>query len=263
MSDVLLTEITRGVATLTMNRPDALNALDEDLSYALRDALESAASDTAIRCVVVTGNGRAFSSGADLAEAKRRIEEGGNLTPSEILRKRYNPIVNAIVEMDKPVVAALNGVAAGAGASVALAADFRIASDKAAFMQAFIKIGLVPDAGATYFLPRLIGYARALELAMTGDLVDAQRALSLGLVNRVVPHDDLMRETHAFAATLAAGPTLAFGLTKKAMRFGATHELREALDFEPDLQDQAALTHDSAEGIQAFLEKRAPTYQGR
>lgn len=263
MGDVLHYDIDGGIATITMNRPDALNALDEDLSAALIDAIARAGSDLAVRCVVITGTGRAFSSGADLQEAKRRIEEGGNLSPGEILRTRYNPIVLGIVEMEKPVIAAVNGVAAGAGLSVALACDLRIASDQARFMQAFVKIGLVPDAGSNHFLPRLIGYAKALELSMTGDIIDAETALQLGLVNRVVPHDELMKQAREWAEPFATGPTRAYGLIKKAMRFGATNDLTPTLDYEPELQDQAALTRDANEGIRAFLEKRAATYEGR
>jgi len=261
---VLGVETSEGITTLTMNRADAMNALNEELSYALREALEAAASDSSVRVVVLTGSGRAFSAGADLAEAQRRIEQGGNLAPSEILRKRYNPIVKTIVEMEKPVIAAVNGVAAGAGASLAFACDVRVASDKARFMQAFVKIGLVPDAGATYFLPRLIGYARALEMAITGDLIDATKALEIGLVNAVVEHDQLLDTVRKeWAEPFASGPTRAYGLSKRAMRYGATNALENVLEFEPDLQDQAALTHDAGEGITAFLEKRPPNYRGR
>lgn len=262
MSDVCLYEVTGGVATLTLNRPDSLNALNGELSDALAKGLEQAAGDLAVRCVVVTGAGRAFSSGADLAEAQQRFEGGGGLRPSEILRQRYHRIITAIVEMEKPAVAAVNGVAAGAGASLALACDVRVASDKARFIQAFIKIGLVPDSGANYLLPHLLGYGKALELALTGDTVDAEAALRLGLVNEVVPHDELATATKRWTDALATGPTKAYGLTKKAMRFGATHDLASTLDYEADLQDQAALTTDVAEGIRAFVEKRAPRYQG-
>jgi 2-(1,2-epoxy-1,2-dihydrophenyl)acetyl-CoA isomerase len=262
MTDVLIYEVDGGVATITFNRPDALNALDESLSDAAIKALEQAATDLAVRCVLITGAGRAFCSGADLQEAKKRIAEGGNLQPSEILRRRYNPIILSIVNMEKPVIAAVNGVAAGAGASVALACDYRVGSDQARFMQAFIKIGLVPDAGANYFLPRFVGYTKALEMAMSGDVVDAQTALELGLVNKVVPHDQLMDEARALAQRFAEGPTKAYGLTKKTMRFGATYDLEAVLDFEPDLQDQAALTADTMEGITAFVEKRPPKFKG-
>jgi len=263
MADVVRFEVADGIATLTLNRPDALNALNQELSDALIARLGEAGSDRSVRCVVLTGEGRAFSSGADLAEVERQIAEGGRIDPASILRKRYNPIIMSIVEMEKPVIAAVNGVAAGAGASLALACDMRIASDKARFFQAFVKIGLVPDSGATYLLPRLIGYQKALELALTGDIIDAEAALSLGLVNRVVPHDDLAKETKAWAEPFATGPTRAYALTKKAMRFGATNDVASTLDYEADLQQQAALTADSAEGISAFLQKREATFEGR
>ncbi|HEX9774175.1 MAG TPA: enoyl-CoA hydratase-related protein [Actinomycetota bacterium] len=263
MTDVCLYERAGGIATITLNRPEALNALDESLSDGLIKALGDAGSDLGVRCVILTGAGRAFCSGADLQEAKKRIAEHGTMQPSEILRDRYNPIVRQIVEMEKPVIAAMNGIAAGAGASLALACDLRIASDKAGFMQAFVKIGLVPDAGANYFLPHLVGYQKALELALTGDVVGAEEAQRIGLVNRVVPHDDLMAQAHAFAEPFATGPTRAYALTKKAMRFGAVHDLTSVMDYEPDLQDQAALTADAREGIAAFVEKRAPRYDGR
>ena len=260
MSDVIHTEIEGGVATITMNRPDALNALNQELSDGLNEALESAARDAAVRCVVLTGAGKGFSSGADLADVDL---DSGPFRPSTILHGRYHRFVKTIVEMEKPVIASVNGVAAGAGCSLALACDMRIASDKARFFQAFIKIGLIPDSGANYLLPRLVGYQKALELAMGGEIIDAATALDIGLVNRVVPHDELADATRAWAAEFSAGPTRAYGLTKKAMRFGATHELYDTLNYEAELQDQVALTEDVVEGITAFTEKRKPDFKGR
>jgi 2-(1,2-epoxy-1,2-dihydrophenyl)acetyl-CoA isomerase len=165
--------------------------------------------------------------------------------------------------MEKPVIAAVNGVAAGAGASLAFACDFRIAGEHAKFFMAFVKIGLIPDAGSNHLLPQLIGYAKALELAMTGDIIDAETALSLGLVTRVVPAGDLMKEARAWAEPFATGPTRAYALTKRSMRYGATHDLRQTLEVEAELQDQAAMTQDVREGITAFREKRAPNFQGK
>jgi len=263
MAGVVLSEASGGVATITLNRPDSLNALNRELSLALIETLGRVAADTATRCVVITGAGRAFCSGADLAEAREQVRSGGRINTGEILRERYHRIIMSIVEMEKPVIAAVNGVAAGAGASLALACDLRIAGDKAKFFQAFIKIGLIPDSGANHLLPHLVGYAKALELAMTGDLIDAEEALRLGLVTRVVPQDDLTKEAAGWAEQLAAGPTRAYGLTKKAMRFGATHDLASTLDYEADLQDQAAMTADSLEGIGSFLDKRPPEFKGR
>lgn len=264
MSEVCLYGVSEGIATITLNRPDALNALNGELSDALNKNLEQTRGDLGVRCVVITGAGRAFSSGADLQEARKRFEEMGGLAPSEILRNRYHRFVHAITEMEKPVIAAVNGVAAGAGASLALACDVRVAAEGARFIQAFIRIGLIPDSGANYLLPHLVGYAKALELALTGDQVDAETALRLGLVNEVVPADRLLDHVREkWAMPFADGPTRAYGLTKKAMLFGATHELGETLDYEADLQDQAALTQDAAEGIRSFLEKRPPRYEGR
>lgn len=263
MSDVVLYEVDGGIATITLNRPESLNALNQEISHAFTDALTGAAEDTAVRVVLVAAAGKGFSSGADLADVETKMDAGERFVPSDILRDRYHRFVHAIVEMEKPVIAAVNGVAAGAGASIALACDFRIASDKARFFQAFIKIGLIPDSGANYFLPHLVGYAKALELAMLGDIIDAQTALEIGLVHRVVPHDDLMKEARAFAEQFASGPTHAYGLTKKSLRYGATHGLAETLEYEADLQDQAALTRDATEGIKAFREKRAPNFEGR
>lgn len=263
MGDAVLTEVSDGIATVTLNHPDTLNALDTELSNALIEALDATGGDPAVRCVIITGAGRGFSAGADLQEVQRRIDAGEKLDPGEILRARYNPIVLGITEMPKPVIAAVNGAAAGAGASLALACDLRIASDKAKFLQAFIKIGLIPDSGAHYLLPRLVGYAKAMELALTGDTIAAEQALALGLVNRVVPHDELLAQARAWAEPFASGPTVAYGLTKKAMRFGATNDLAAVLDLEADLQDQAALTQDSAEGIASFIQKRPPRFEGK
>lgn len=263
VSDVIHSEIDAGIRTITMNRPDSLNALNQELSDALTEALDQAAADPQVRCVVITGAGRAFSSGADLADVQPTIEAGERFRPSEILRGRYHPFITRIVEMEKPVIAAVNGVAAGAGASLAYACDLRIASDKAKFFMAFIKIGLIPDAGSNYFLPRLVGYQKALELAMTGDIIDAQTALQIGLVNKVVPADELAAATRAFAEPLASGPTRAYALTKKSMRFGATQTLEATLDYEADLQDQAASTRDAIEGVTAFIQKRPAVYEGR
>lgn len=257
--DTVLYEIESGIATVTMNRPSVLNALDAGLARDLAHALASAAKDPEVRCVVLTGAGRGFCAGADLGAV---MTQGTSIPVGEILRERYHPVVEAITQMEKPVVASVNGAAAGAGASVAMACDFRIAAANAKFIQAFIKIGLAPDCGSTYFLPRLVGFAKAMELAMTGDVVTADDALRLGLVTRVVPAESLAEETRAFAATLAAGPTRAFGLTKKVLAYGATHDLGPALEFEAEVQEQLALTQDAIEGIVAFNEKRAPAYRG-
>ena len=263
MSDVLLYEASGGIATITMNRPDSLNALNGEISLALQKAIADAAGDREVRCVVITGAGRAFSSGADLSDVDEATEGGGKPDLGAFLRHRYNPIILPIVEMEKPVVASLNGVAAGAAASIALACDFRIASDKARMFQAFIKVGLVPDSGAHYFLTRLVGHAKAAELAMLGEIIDAEECLRLGLVTKVVPHDDLEKETRAFAEQLASGPTRAYALTKKALHFASNSDIAAVLDYEADLQSEISTTEDSVEGIIAFVQKRPPSFKGR
>jgi len=270
MSDVLLYEKSDGIATITLNRPDSLNALNEEISLALQKAVADAAGDREVRCVVITGAGRAFSSGADLSDVDSAdsrdssLSEGGRRPDlGSLLRHRYNPVILPIAQMEKPVVASLNGVAAGAGASLALACDFRIASDKARLFQAFIKVGLVPDSGAHYFLTRLVGVAKAAELAMLGDIIDATECLRLGLVTKVVPHDELAAETRKFAEQLAVGPTRAYALTKKALQFASISDLASVLDYEADLQSEISTTEDSIEGILAFVQKRPPNFKGR
>jgi 2-(1,2-epoxy-1,2-dihydrophenyl)acetyl-CoA isomerase len=261
--EALTYEIAAGVATLTLNRPDALNALNREITDELHRALAEAASDRAVRCLLITGAGRGFSSGADLTQLEDSYRKGEPVALGDMLREGYNRIIIPIVRMEKPVVAAVNGIAAGAGASLALACDFRIASDKARFFQAFIKVGLVQDSGASYFLPRLVGFAKAMELALLGDIINAEDALRIGLVTKVVPQEQLMDEARAFAEKLAAGPTRALGLSKKAMYFGAGHGLEQTMDFEADLQAQMALTADHMEGVKAFLDKREAKFEGR
>jgi 2-(1,2-epoxy-1,2-dihydrophenyl)acetyl-CoA isomerase len=252
-----------GVATVTLNRPDNLNSLNTALTEELQKVLAEAAGDPDVRCVVITGAGRGFCAGADLAQLEDAYNAGEPPALGDMLRARYHPVIFPIVNMEKPVVASVNGVAAGAGASLALACDFRIASDKAKFFQAFVKVGLVPDSGSTYFLPRLVGIAKATELAMLGDIIDAQEALRIGMVTKVVPADDLVSETRAFAERLASGPTRAYALAKKALRFGAVMDLENSLEYEADLQNQVALTADHLEGVKAFMEKREPKFEGR
>lgn len=256
-------EVSGGVATLTLNRPDALNALDRRITDELHQALADAGADLEVRCLLITGAGRGFSAGADLTQLEDSYRRGEPVPLGDLLRDGYNQIILPIVRMEKPVVAAVNGVAAGAGCSMALACDFRIASEKARFFQAFIKVGLVQDSGASYFLPRLVGFAKAMELALLGDIIDAETALRYGLVTKVVPHDTLMDEARSFSEQLASGPTRAFGLSKKALYFGSEGDLSKTMDYEADLQAQMALTADHMEGVKAFLEKREPKFEGR
>ncbi len=255
----VLTALDGGVLTLTLNRPDVLNALNEQLLADLHDGLRFAERTPDVRCVVLTGAGRGFCSGQDLRE-RTGVQA---VSYGDSLRRRYNPIVLRMRTMEKPVIAAVNGVAAGAGCNLALAADLRIASDRASFIEVFSRVGLVPDSGGTFTLPRLVGLGKALELAFTADPVDAHEALRLGLVNRVVPHDELMAHTLALATRLAQGPTRAFGLTKRAFTYALTASLEAALEYEAHLQEIAGRTADHREGVAAFLEKRPPRFEGR
>ena len=258
MTDGLRVEVDGPVATLTLDRPSALNALTVPVKVALREALESIASDPAVRAVILTGAGRAFCAGQDLAE---RDEPDAAALDVEI-RERYNPIIRALRSMGQPVIAAVNGVAAGAGASLAFACDLRIAAEEARFVLAFSRIGLVPDSGATWFLPRLVGQAKAAELALVGDPVGAAEALRIGLVSRVVPGDQLMTEARALADRLAEGAPLALSLTKGALERSLTIDLDEALAGEAKLQGIAGASADHAEGLAAFREKRPPRFTG-
>ena len=253
-------EVRDAVASLALNRPDALNSLTDDMKKELFDAVKSAERDDAVRALVLTGEGRGFCAGEALnPELAKQAEPRVDLT----LRDYYHPVIEKLRAMDKPVIAAVNGTCAGAGVSLAMAADMRLASDKASFMMAFVKIGLVPDAGGTFFLPRLVGMSKAIEMCMTGDKVDAAEAARIGLVNRVVPHDELAAEASKLAAKLAVLPTKAIGLMKRAFNRSYGISLEEQLTYEASLQAIAARSADFHEGVQAFLDKRQPTFQGK
>lgn len=247
-----------GVATITLNRPEALNALTVPMKQALLAAFRQVARDTTVRAVILTGAGRAFCAGQDLRE---RLQPDAAPLGVEV-RERYNPIIRAMRALPKPIVGAINGVAAGAGASLAMACDIRIASEGASFALAFGRVGLVLDSGATWFLPRLVGVTRAAELALLGDSVPAAEALRFGLVGRVVPADQLATEARAVAARLAAGAPRAMALTKRALNAAWSHDLDAALEYEAYLQDLAGRTKDHAEGLAAFTEKRPPRFTG-
>ncbi len=251
------------VAIITLNRPKVLNACNRQLMEELADALKTCERDPAIRCVLLTGAGRAFCSGQDLSALEELGGHGEQLPVAAHLRRLYNPVILRMRKMEKPILAAVNGVAAGAGMSLALACDLRIAAESATFIQSFVHIGLVPDAGSSYFLVRMLGLGRAFELAVSERRVSAQEALELGLVNRVVPDDRLAEEAMTWARELAQGPTRAIGLTKRALNRALLLDVDEMLDYEAQLQQIAAATADSAEGIRAFLEKRRPNFQGR
>jgi 2-(1,2-epoxy-1,2-dihydrophenyl)acetyl-CoA isomerase len=246
-----------GVATVTLDRPDALNAQTRASRRALIGDLRVLSADTAVRCVVLTGAGRAFCAGQDLREPDALTDV------DVVIRETYIPIVDALVDMPKPVVAAINGPAAGAGLSIALACDLRYMADDAVLMLAFSNIGLVPDCGGTWLLVRAVGHARAFELAATGRRVHADEALALGLVQRVLPRNEVLPAAHALARELAARPTLALGWTKRLLRAAERSALADVMELEAQLQASAVTTHDHAEGVAAFLEKREPRFEGR
>jgi 2-(1,2-epoxy-1,2-dihydrophenyl)acetyl-CoA isomerase len=255
-------EVADGVAIITFDRPDVLNAFNDELGHAALDAVAKASADDAVRCIVITGEGRAFSSGEDLGALADGYRRGDTAPLGNILVDRYNPLIRAIASAPKPVVAAVNGVAAGAGASIALACDFRIASEKAKLVLAFIKVGLVPDSGGIWFLTKMLGAAKAWELAALGEPISAEEALRLNLVNRVVPLDEFEDAWRSFAGELASGPTRAFALTKRLLRSAMESPLDDQLDLEGELQAEAGRTQDHLEGVQAFLGKRAPRFEG-
>jgi 2-(1,2-epoxy-1,2-dihydrophenyl)acetyl-CoA isomerase len=258
MTDTVLAATAGGVLTLTLNRPDALNSLTVELKYGLLAALKDAARNKEVRVVVLTGAGRAFSAGQDL---KERSGPDVNDLGTE-LRTRYNPIILAMRRLEKPIIGAINGVAAGAGISVAMACDIVLASDKASFMEAFGRVGLVPDTGSSWFLPRLVGPARAAEMMFTADSVDAATAERIGLINRVVAADSLMDEANALAARLAQAAPIALALAKRALNRALNSTLEDALEFEAQLQSIAGRSADHKEGVAAFVEKRPPNFKG-
>ncbi len=258
MYETLLVEARDGVRVITLNRPEVLNAISARLGTELLDALREAERATEVRCLLLTGSGRGFCAGADLRE-----QMPGQTSVGDLLRTRYNGIVLRMRTMEKPVIAAVNGVAAGAGCNLALAADLRVASDRASFIEAFSRVGLIPDSGGTWLLPRLVGTGRALEMMFLADPVDAAAAERLGLVNRVVPHDDLMPRALEWAARLAAGPTRAYGLIKRGVNRAVSTALDDSLEYEAQLQEIASRTEDHREGVAAFLGKRPPAYTGR
>lgn len=257
---MLTLKIENNIATITLNRPDVYNAFNDELSYQLQDALKKAEKDEQVRAVVLTGAGKAFCSGQDLKAAQ---ENSGVRNLGESLHKRYNPIIRAIRNMPKPVICRLNGVAAGAGCSLALACDVIIASENASMIEIFINIALVLDSGSSYFLPRTVGYHRAFELASKATKLSAAEALELGLINKVVKPEELDAAVQAEAEFYAGAPTKAIGLLKKMLTKGMTENLDAVLDYEAYCQEIAGNSSDNAEGINAFLEKRKPVFRGK
>ncbi|KAA2264044.1 enoyl-CoA hydratase [Solihabitans fulvus] len=259
---VLLIDDVDGVRTLTLNRPDAYNsltvALKEDLLAALRDAAE----DSSVRAVVLTGTGKAFCAGQDLREHVALLQ-AGDPAPLRTVDEHYNPTVRAITTMPKPVIAAVNGTAAGAGASLAYASDIRIAAQSAKFLMAFANVGLTADSGASWTLPRLIGYGRAMEMMLLAQPVGAEEALRIGMVNVVVPDEQVLATAQELAGRMAAGPTTAYAKIKEAMLAAAGEPLDGALDVEARTQAEAGVTADHREAVEAFVAKRKPEFTGR
>ncbi len=260
MPDTILIDVSDGIFTLTLNRPEVLNAFDDVMAAEALEALKQAERDAAVRCLILTGAGKGFCAGQDLGALKHRAEA---VSFREHLQKTYNPLVSKLRSIEKPIIAQLNGAAAGAGLGLALACDLRYAAAGAKLRVAFSGIALAPDSGVSFFLPQLIGYARAYELAITNAPLTAERALQWGLLNGTFAPEALAEGVRAIAVKLAAGPTRAFGLTKRAMNKAAARSIDEMLDYEAYLQEFAGHSADHAEGVAAFLEKRAPNFVGR
>jgi 2-(1,2-epoxy-1,2-dihydrophenyl)acetyl-CoA isomerase len=251
-----------GIFSLTLNRPDKLNAFNPEMHQLLRDALEEARDEAAVRAVLLTGSGRGFCAGQDLSE-RNVSADAAPIDLSVSLGSNYNPLVRRLRALPKPVVCAVNGVAAGAGANIALACDIVLAARSASFVQSFSKLGLVPDSGGTYFLPRLVGSARAMGLALLAERLSADEAERWGLIWKAVDDDRLVEEATRIARVLAAGPTKGYGLIKKALQASAGNSLDAQLDLERDLQREAGFSEDYREGVAAFTQKRKPQYKGK
>jgi 2-(1,2-epoxy-1,2-dihydrophenyl)acetyl-CoA isomerase len=261
MSSSVLEERSGAVLRLTLNRPDVLNAFNREMADALRMALDDAATDAGVRAVLLTGAGRGFCAGQDLASVT--LGDGSELPDLGVfVRDQYNPVITRLRTMEKPVVCAVNGVAAGAGANLALACDIVLASRDASFIQSFARIGLIPDSGGTWTLPRLVGNARATALMMLGDKLSAVDAQTMGMIWRVSDPGDLLADAAAVAGSLAELPTRALGLIKRLLNASATHDLASQLAFEEAMQGEAGRTADFREGVAAFLGKRKPVFRG-
>ncbi|WP_182524106.1 enoyl-CoA hydratase/isomerase family protein [Nocardioides dongkuii] len=259
----VLLDLTDGVATITLNRPEAMNSLDVATKVLLRETVQQVAEDPAARCVLLTGTGRAFCTGQDLKEHVQLLENGGSDALFRTVDDHYNPIVGALAGMAKPVIAAVNGVAAGAGASLAFACDLRLVADTAGFNLAFANVALSCDTGASYHLPLLVGRAKAMELLYQPRTVRAEEALSLGLATEVVPADELAARARELAERLAAGPTVALGAMRRSVAYAAGHTFEEALAFESEMMQLSGATEDHRRAVAAFVAKEKPAFEGR
>ena len=262
-SDPVLLDISNGIATITLNRPDAMNSLNIATKERLVEITAQVAEDESVRCVVLTGNGRAFCTGQDLKEHIELLHNGGSDALFTTVDKHYNPIVTTLATMEKPVIAAVNGVAAGAGASLAIACDFRIVADTAGFNTSFAGVALSCDTGASYHLPMLVGRAKALELMYFPRTVKADEALEIGLATSVVPADSLADEVAALATRLAAGPTVALGSIRRSVVYAAGHTLEESLALESAMMTRTGSTHDHTAAVASFVAKEKPVFEGR
>lgn len=256
----ILTKIENKIATLTLNRPEVFNSFNREMALLLQSELDACEKNPEVRAIVITGSGKAFCAGQDLKEVT-----SPELNPGfkKILEEHYNPIISRIRKIEKPIIGAINGVAAGAGANIALSCDVIIALENASFIQAFSKIGLIPDSAGTFFLPRLIGFQKASALMMLGDKVSAQEAEKLGMVYKVVSSENFPEEVNNIANTLANMPTKALGLTKRLLNNSMQNSLEEQLSLESKLQIESAQSEDYAEGVDAFVNKRRPNFKGR
>ena len=258
-SNTIKIENRRAVAILSLNRPEVFHSFNREMSHALLEALSTAEEDNNIRAIIITGSGKAFSAGQDLTEAT--AIDGPTI--ENILNEHYNPLVRSIRSMNKPIIAAVNGIAAGAGANLALCCDIILASNQSSFIQAFSKIGLIPDTGGTFFLPRMIGFHRAMAYMMTAEKMSAQEAKDCGLVFKIFDDQNFLEECIGFATNLANMPTRALALTKKALNISFSNTMDQQLGVELLLQIEASQTHDFKEGIEAFLQKRKPNFIGK
>jgi 2-(1,2-epoxy-1,2-dihydrophenyl)acetyl-CoA isomerase len=260
MSQYISTSLKDNILTITLDRPEKFNSFIELMAQELQEELTDATRNDEVRCVLLTGNGKAFCAGQDLLEV---VNKGDDYELGETVRKSYNPIINAIRELDKPVVCAVNGTAAGAGANIAFACDIVLASNEAIFVQSFSKIGLIPDSGGTFFLPRLVGLQRANAMYLLDEKISPKKAVAIGLIYKAVDADKLMEEAQSICQKLAKMPTKGFALYKEAVNKSLSNDLDEHLELEADLQTEAGKTDDYHEGVQAFLEKRKPKFKGK